>query len=225
MKLLAQAHELLRHIISPPFCTHCRIILSERFPLCKACLALLQPVIATSLKLTDKHAMTVFALGAYEEPLALLVRAKQYRNHVAAHQLGVLLAQYVATLTIPIDCLVPLPLHWRRYAWRGYNQAALMAREIGQSLAVPVQPLLQRTRHTAFQMSLARPERKENVTNIFKIKEPFFAENMSIYAGKHLVLVDDVMTTGATLQAAGRELLRLKPASISALVAARVIGR
>ncbi len=95
-----------------------------------------------------------------------------------------------------LDVIVPVPLHPKRLRERGYNQSALLARELGQHLQLPVaEDLLVRTRATAPQVGLGALQRQENVRNAFQYVGP-------IAETKRVLLVDDVCTTGATLEAA-----------------------
>ena len=114
---------------------------------------------------------------------------------------------------------VPIPLHWTRFAWRGYNQADEIAQVLAQKRGKPVVHLLQRIQRTRYQAELESPQRKENVKKAFTLR----VADKNLYQDKHIILVDDLMTTGATLQAAAKELFKLKPASITAVVVCRVI--
>jgi len=211
--------KLIHALLAPFHCASCKIMMEHDFPLCEPCRAVIRLLLPTELQITSTKKMTVFALGAYEGALAQLVRAKQYRSISAAQQLGQLLADQVQTWNMPIDYVVPVPLHWRRYAWRGYNQAEVMAQVIAQMRKVPVMKSLKRTRYTAYQMTQSAHGRIQNVLNVFSVGE----DALEKYTGKHMVIVDDLMTTGATLEAVARALLPLKPASITALVGCRVV--
>jgi ComF family protein len=112
------------------------------------------------------------------------------------------------------DLIVPVPLHPRREAQRGYNQAALLARELGRRTGVPVAPAeLIRTAWTRPQVGLSRTERRANIAGAFRC------------AGKvtdmRIILVDDVSTTGATLESCASELKAAGAAHVQGLVLAR----
>ena len=115
----------------------------------------------------------------------------------------------------PPDAVVPVPLHWWRELRRGYNQAELLAREIAAPWGVPVENLLRRRRWTRQQARLPFHARQKNLQGVCAPRGPEAA------AGRHLLLVDDVMTTGATLAAATETLRRAGAQQISVLTIAR----
>jgi ComF family protein len=207
-------------IVAPPFCAHCKQFLSARQILCIECYQMIDPVVSVALPVTSNVAINVMAIGNYQEPLKSMILAKAWGDIVACNQLGQLLWQVTYFKSIPCDYLVPIPLHWLRFAKRGYNQAHEIADTLATYKKVPVAPLLKRVRYTPFQSSIALAQRAENVKDIFMLKQPIDARH---YHSKHIVLVDDLMTTGATLVSAAKALLPLKPASINAIVVCRVV--
>ena len=106
----------------------------------------------------------------------------------------------------PIDAIVPVPLHPTRFRERGFNQAMLLAELLSQRAAVPLLDALQRTRYTTTQTRLDRQERMENLRNAFRVRHSAAVQN------RHLLLVDDVFTTGSTVDECAR-VLRLAGAS------------
>jgi len=115
------------------------------------------------------------------------------------------------------DVLVPVPLHATREAKRGYNQSVLIAKTIGQQVGLPVvSKALVRVRDTASQTRLNRSERKRNVDAAFS------CVSCALFAGKHVTLVDDVATTGATLDACATVLLACGAQTVNAFTLARV---
>ncbi|MDX1407972.1 MAG: ComF family protein [Saprospiraceae bacterium] len=109
-----------------------------------------------------------------------------------------------------LDAIVPVPLHWRRQHRRGFNQSAAFARGLGDALDVPVVvKALQRTRQTATQTRKSRLERIDNMQAAFVLKQT------GSIAGRHVLLVDDVLTTGATLEACAQVLLALSGTKVS----------
>jgi ComF family protein len=113
------------------------------------------------------------------------------------------------------DAIVPLPLHPARERERGYNQSGLLAVALAGRLELPVLPAAVRTRKTNDQVGLTRRERQENVRGAFACPDP------ALVAGRRLLLVDDVCTTGSTLVACAAPLLRANAASVRGLVVAR----
>jgi ComF family protein len=121
------------------------------------------------------------------------------------------------------DALVPVPLHWRRLWARRFNQSASLAQAVSAASAVPVLVLhgaLQRAKATAHQVGLSQAERAVNVQGAFRVSP----EGKARIAGGRLVLVDDVLTSGATVDACTRALLRAGAANVDVLVFARVVA-
>lgn len=218
MSAFSTLYTQILSFLAPPSCANCTLLLERDDVLCSACSSLIKPVVSHVLEITPSKSMKVFALAGYQEPLKKMIVAKSWSNHVAGAQLGTLLWQQSAIQHQPCDVLVPIPLHWFRYARRGYNQATYMARAFGKQAEVPVVSLLSRRVYTPFQSGLTAQERLQNVKQVFTL-----TRHAEKYRGKHIVLVDDLMTTGATLKMAAKELLKIKPASISAFVACRVV--
>lgn len=114
-----------------------------------------------------------------------------------------------------ISYIVPIPLHARRYAERGYNQAALLAEALGRQVDIPVYPVLTRARYTTQQARLAKEEREANVADVFVLRSSYPCLD------KDILLVDDVFTTGSTMQAAAAVLRRAGAASVAGISVAR----
>jgi ComF family protein len=159
------------------------------------------------------HTRAVFVYGF---PLDRLVpRLKFHRDLAAGRLMAELMAGALASAPRP-DVIVPVPLHVRRLRQRGYDQALELARPLADALSLPLRPdLLRRSRATAPQSELHAKERQRNVARAFEVPP-------GIAPPAHVCLVDDVMTTGATLQAAARVLLRAGAQRVDAWVCARV---
>ncbi len=128
-------------------------------------------------------------------------------------QMGALLA--ASERFASIDALIPVPLHPQALSKRGFNQAAIICEGIGQVWHKPVLTgAIARTKHTPTQTKQTRAERWDNIENAFTIQD-----SASI-KGKHLLLVDDVITTGATIEACGKTLLTIEGARVSVAAAA-----
>jgi ComF family protein len=108
------------------------------------------------------------------------------------------------------DVIVPVPLHSRKLTRRGYNQAEAFATGLAAALPCPsAAHALRRTEHTASQTRKGRAERWQNVATVFEVAEP------QVVLGRHILLVDDVLTTGATLEACGAALLAAGARAVS----------
>jgi len=113
-------------------------------------------------------------------------------------------------IIINVDLIVPIPLHPKKLKIRGYNQADGFAKALAETFNTTWQPnFLVRTVHTRTQTQLSRKERRQNVADIFVVKDPTQAPN------QHILLVDDVLTTGATLEAAAQAITAAGCQSIS----------
>lgn len=136
-----------------------------------------------------------FAAFRYEFPMDSLVRRLKYGGDIAvARMLGTLLGDMVlAAHPIHVQALVPVPLHRRREAARGYNQAGEIARFAARRLGLPVlHGLVRRRRDTAEQVGMGAPQRAENLRGAFELARPLPVARVAI--------VDDVMTTGSTVE-------------------------
>lgn len=119
----------------------------------------------------------------------------------------------------PVDVLVPVPLYWRKLWRRGFNQSALLAMEVQRLSGLKVVNVLRRVRDTGSQTRLHRKERLGNLRGAFEVRVKGRAKDA--VAQRHVVLVDDVLTTGATLDACARVLRQAGALSVRALVVAR----
>lgn len=161
----------------------------------------------------------VYSFGLYEAELRKLIHLFKYEGvRPLKRPLGAWLAQALP-LDLRFDAIVPMPLHWSRWLRRGFNQADLLARELSARSGFPVERLVQRARSTARQAQLTRAGRRRNVARAFKVARP------DRVRGKRLLLIDDVFTTGATLNACATALKRAGAAHVSGLTLARVDRR
>lgn len=212
------------HIINlffPSRCSCCKTALTERTILCNTCKIRIQPVVSTSLSITPSVHMKVHALSAYVDPIKTLICAKRHSDIIAGRELAQLMWEQMSLETLAMNVFVPIPLHWKRFADRGFNQAEEMALFLARKKNISCEHLLVRKRNTQFQSELSRHERINNVKEVFTLTVT--PDQYLLYQNKHIVLIDDLLTTGSTLKEAAHELLKLKPASISALVAARTV--
>jgi ComF family protein len=158
----------------------------------------------------------------FDETARTLVHAFKYGDRLdLAPVMGRWMANAGRELTGAADLLVPVPLHWRRQWSRRFNQSGLLADAVAKASGLPVSHrALKRRKATAQQVGLARSERAENVQGAFGVR----ARARHEVAGRRLVLVDDVLTSGATTEACTRALLRAGAASVDVLVFARVVA-
>lgn len=209
----------IRDLLSPPMCAHCKNYLASRAVFCASCDAKLQPVITMMLPITATKSAKVFAAAAYQEPIKSLIVAKSWSDNVASKHLADLIWERTDLRYHTFDYLVPVPLHWSRLARRGFNQSDEIAKVLAGYSGKQVAHLVKRTKKTLFQSGLNPEQRHENVTGSFMLAQ----DDLTLYRGKHLVIVDDLLTTGATMRAVAHVLLQLKPASLSVVVASRVV--
>jgi ComF family protein len=160
----------------------------------------------------------VRAVGAYEGVLREIVHAFKYKGRRSlARPLAALIARRCAEALDGVDALVPVPLYWFRRWSRGFNQADLLARGLG----VHTVHVLRRTRATRPQMSLQAHGRLGNVKNAFALL-PSWRRRWAL-TGRVLLLVDDVCTTGATLDECARVLKEGGAAEVRAVTVARTL--
>ncbi len=207
----------------PTLCRGCSCLIKQDDIFCSRCYASLQPIPSVIVPVTQTVSMKVFAVSAYKDPLKVLVRRKFYGDVLASQQLARLMLAWTPLSKYPIDCLVPVPLHWSRYASRGFNQAHEIAKVIGSQLNIPVISVARRTRKTTFQWKLSSADRHQNVKQAFDTAHWYVWQGGNDIKGKHVLLVDDLFTTGATLIHVAKVLVRHKPASLTAVVGCRAV--
>lgn len=153
----------------------------------------------------------------YEFPVDAGLKALKFRRklHYAPMFAGLLLGTLRRANT-DFDALLPVPLHWRRLASRGFNQAVELARPISRRLGVPLLRGVIRHRSTAFQTGLSASARDRNLVRAFRVKRPV--------AAHHVLVIDDVVTTGATTRHLAAALLARGAEKVSVAAVARATG-
>jgi len=209
----------IRAYIIPSLCAYCKTFLCTTDILCGTCKGKIFPIVSQEIDVTQTFSMKVFAISDYKDPLKKLILAKGWSDPLPSYQLGQLLWDYIPLQHLYYEVIVPIPLHWTRYAWRGFNQAEEIAKTLQQKKNVPLCHLLKRIKKTAFQSSLVSSARVQNLKEAFILNEKY----AHTCEDKHILLVDDLMTTGSTLRSAAKTLLKLKPRKITVVVVCSVI--
>jgi ComF family protein len=157
----------------------------------------------------------------YDDLAKTLVHSLKYQDRTdLAPTMGRWMARAGRDLLTDADVLVPVPLHWRRGWSRRFNQSGLLARVIERESGVKLATdALRRVKPTRQQVGLSKSERASNVQGVFKVPD----DRRAVVEGRHVVLVDDVLTSGATLDACARALLRARARQVDVLVFARVV--
>jgi len=158
----------------------------------------------------------------YDDIARKLVHAFKYGDRLdLAPTMGRWMTNAGRELLAEADAIVPVPLHWRRQWARRFNQSALLGEVIGKASGVGVaHAVLKRIKATPQQVGLSQAERAQNVQGAFRVPPAAKAA----VAGRKLLLVDDVLTSGATVDACSRALLRAGAVQVDVLVFARVVA-
>ena len=169
-------------LITPPVCPIC----GEKQSLGKVCQGCAE---------SPPSYVALRSWAAYTGPLRHAIQRLKYHRDIA---MGEILARpwvmYLGILNWPVDLVIPVPASLARLAERGYNQVSLLARPIGLGLELPYRPhALVKVRETRSQVGLSAKERQENVRGVFRADQ-------QIVKGKSVLVVDDVTTTGSTLE-------------------------
>ena len=224
----------------PPLCPACRDLVTDE-GLCPACWSKLSfiarpycerlgipfaydpgPGILSMQAIADPPAyQRARAAVRYDDVAAKLVHAFKYGDRLdLAPLMGRWMTRAGTELLADADAIVPVPLHWRRLWTRRFNQSAALAATISNLSGVPVAHApLRRVKATQQQVGLSRKDRASNVQGAFRVDPARKAE----VAGRRLIVIDDVLTSGATVDACARALLRGGAARVDVLVFARVV--
>jgi ComF family protein len=226
----------------PPLCPSCREPLGVNAGLCPSCwsrLSLIEPPYCARLGIPFAYdsgpgLLSMEAIAnppaydraraavRYDDVARALVHKLKYSDRLdLAPLMGRWMARAGRELLSDADALVPVPLHWRRQWARRFNQSGALAGAISAEYGIPVaHGGLKRVRATPQQVGRSRTDRADNVQGAFEVP----AESRAEVAGRRLVLVDDVLTSGATVDACARALLRARAAHVDVLVFARVVA-
>ena len=200
----------------PPHCASCKRVGSV---LCSACFAQLQPRMPLPYRQGWSALQGLVAVNAYEGAMRNCIHALKYEGVIRlAEPLGMLLAHTYTSYGMQADMLLPVPLHSERHKQRGFNHAQLLAKVCSSITGVPLkEQVLVRSRATHAQVGLNATDRRQNVAGAFSIT----AESATTYIrGRRIIIVDDVCTTGATLDACAATLFQAGAVSVWGLVLA-----
>lgn len=227
--------DFLLNILFPKFCFSCG---KEGIYLCEDCKSILEicqyryclcknPKRLTQggrcFKCRSKQLTGLYFAMEYKNPL-IKELIQKFKYHPFIKELAKPLASLIIThfqlledrLSLSNSVLIPIPLDKKRLRWRGFNQATEISKELSKNLNVPlVSNCLAKIKEVQPQTKLTAEERKENVKGIFKCKKP------EVIYGKNILLVDDIYTTGSTMEEAARVLKKSGARKILGVVVAR----
>jgi len=243
-KLFCGLFELVFPLVWPDDCRVCGLPLREvsRIPVCSACLTEPQPLIAEHFCVACRTPFVnawpldengrcalcrqglagfdaVYSYGSYEGALRKLIHLFKFgKIQPLSRPLGKFIKKALP-LEERFDLIVPMPLHWTRRWSRGFNQSQLLAGEIAKRWNVPVRNVVKRVKATPSQAGLTNAKRRSNVRGAFRLKKG------AAIKGARVLLIDDVLTTGATASACARVLKRAGAAYVALAAVARADRR
>lgn len=198
----------------PRFCPGCnKKLLTDENPVCIECLSSI--LIADEIRLEDEYDRNFssskiikdfYSRFVFEtdKTLQSVIHALKYQKKFKLGMyLGEILSEGIKTRNWQVDLIVPVPIHPLKKVERGYNQSDYIVKGLSKSLNIPYSTkLIKRTRHTESQTKLKMKARAQNVADAFVVRNP------KIISGKNILIVDDIITTGATIQECGRVLVK-----------------
>jgi ComF family protein len=243
-QLLQRLSRGLLDLVYPPLCTLCHVGLADEMThsFCPGCLSQLQalqgspcPRCAAVIAIptpanedcpycrSERYRFAkVVSCGSYQGVLRnIVLQLKESRGEPLAGKVAQFLFQQRRDVLLAMQCdvVVPVPLHWTRRLWRGYNQAGAMAGVLARNLGKPCRPSwLWRVRQTPKQASVSPLARRRNLRKAFRAHLPQRQKNCRV------LLVDDVLTTGSTADACTRALLAAGAGAVCVAVLARAVG-
>ena len=194
-------------------CSHCQKVLIQHRPCCRYCgLSLPESQAFCGDCLKHPHLFTqLHALADYQKPFPALIKKFKYKKQLINGELLAYLLIKSVTRNISsqqlseIDYLLPVPLHKQKHRQRGFNQAQLLTEKLSKQLHLPVLlDVVKRHKQTNAQEGLSLAKRKGNLKNAFTVSPKLKAK----LSGTYIVLIDDVVTTGATVNSLSRILLQ-----------------
>ncbi len=224
----------LQNTLLPPRCLLCHAYSDTELDLCSSCyqdlpfqqrscircalpIAAYERVCGSCQNLSPAYSRCISVFN-YSPPLDFMIQQLKYFNKLPyAYLLGTLMSHTLKLdETATPELIIPIPLHPKRVAERGFNQALELARPISRLLDIPIDyRSCQRLRHTPKQAGLSARQRRENLTEVFTITENIEAS--------HIALLDDVMTTGTTVELLAKELIDNGAGRVDVWVCARAV--
>lgn len=226
----------------PPICLACGTALEDNNSLCAACWVGFNPITAPYCPVlgipfeTQSLGESVSVLAIANPPDFDMSRSAVRYNDIAKVltskikygdrlELAPFIARFMhkagADLFTENTVLIPVPLHYSRFLQRRYNQSAVLAREVGRLANLPLEyNLVYRSKKTAQQVGLSASQRRRNIEGAFTVRNNFLEK----LAGRSIIIIDDVYTTGVTCNTLARTLKRAGATNISVLTFARVLG-
>lgn len=231
-------------LIFPPRCITCSMVLEKHslLPFCSGCTAGIRFIhsplchrcgipfpsmegedrLCGECLVTQRPYAVARAVGLYEETLMKAIHLFKYRGRIGIGKvLGKIMADFAGGLwdMNVFSMIIPVPLHRKRLRERGFNQAVILAREIAKRFALPLDFwTLRREVFTEPQVGMGREDRSANVRGAFAVRKP------ERTAGKRILLVDDVYTTGSTLTECTRTLLKAEADSVAVFTLAKAVS-
>jgi ComF family protein len=204
--------------IAPQSCAFCGArSLSDENSICCACLLDL-PWNESPIDFPVATFDRIVTMTHYSFPIDFAIKALKFdRKLFYGAALAEVLCHASECLASDIDAVLPVPLHWSRKLRRGFNQAEEIAKPVARMLGVPVSRPAQRHKATPYQPGLDARERARN------LRHAFTASTTVTY--QHILIIDDVVTTGATISALARTLLKAGAGKVSVLAVARAAAR
>lgn len=223
------------HVIYPNICCSCGLFLDRDKVFCGDCFKKIGPIAMKSVYLNKEYSIKTYSVSLYDGVMRKMILQKKARgirafsSRLASVQLADTICRKLKIFdegginsNLSNDCvIIPVPLHWSRHMQRGFNQSSVIGQFLSKETKIPMIDILKRNRKTEFQSNLSKVLRQKNVENAFVIRKKFRNRIHELIKNKHLFIVDDLATTGATLKSVANALLEGEPREISAVVACR----
>ncbi len=189
--------ESILKIIYPDKCIVCHKIISEAcdFGICRECIKDFY-IFNDDICRYDFESNNGFSMFLYNEPIRKIIHKFKYDDFgYYAKVMGIKMGEFLLKQNLfSCDCIIPVPIHWKREKKRGFNQAEIMAREISKILRVSmISDALIRVKNTKPQFGLGKEERAKNIEGAFEVVKP------EKFFGKDVLIIDDIYTTGTTI--------------------------